>query len=567
MTIRIEDLSTLDPAEVKQNLDEIISRLQELNPTLDLRRGVLRDLLAGNHAVLSTAEQEELDRFLSARSLQQIEADPSLADEGVTDDVLSNFLVTRQVGEQATGDVTIVQSSDNSVTISSGAIFEAEGKQFTSDAVFTAKAEPEQINSPSDRLFTPLGDGNFSFTITVTAVEEGEDSILAKDTSLVPSSPPPDFVRAFATNDFVDGRNIETNTELLLRLQEGIACKAPSNRTNMKGFLRVINDEAFVSVIHSSIVGFGDEEMLRDQHTIFPTSFGARADWYIRTQERLFRLSLRKTATLIEKTTRGAVSGGCGPSDPDSSDPVTVWQFALGKDEAPGFYEIGTIRLPNAVNVLGGFEVIADVRSNDLTDDGFLPDIQTIPEGAYSRYQTTVIQFIDDKTDGTGLTVGDTADYDVEVKLMPLIADIQDAMIERNPRSFGSDVLIKAPVPVFMQLSFTIFKQNNLPDPDVDAIKDALAKEVNTVPFIGQLYAAQLHDIIHGFLSDTTSVSRIDMFGRIRHPDGKRVFVRDTERISIGGPAEEMVSPETIQFFLDPEDVAVTISAEIPVAT
>lgn len=567
MTIIIEELSTLDPDAIKQNLDEIIVRLQELNPTLDLRRGVLRDLMAGNHAVLSTAEQEELNRYLSARSLQQIEADPTLADEGVVDDILSNFLVTRQAGEQATGEVTLVQSSDNSVTISSGAIFEAEGKQFTSDEVFTAKAESEQINSPNDRLFTPLGDGNFSFTIFVTALEEGEESILTKDTAVVPSSPPPDFVRAFATNDFLDGRNIETNTELLLRLQEGVACNAPSNRTNMKGMLRDINDEQFVGVIHSSIVGFGDEEMLRDQHTIFPMSFGARADWYIRTQERLFRLAVRKTATLIEITTRGAVSGGCGPADPDSSDPVTVWQFALGKDEAPGFYEVRKIQLPDSVNVLGGFEIIADVRSNDLTGDGFIPDIETVPEGAYSRYQTTVIQFIDDSTPVGSLAVGATAEYDIEVAMMPDIDDIQDTMIERSPRSYGSDVLIKAPVPVFMRLSFTIFRQSNLPDPDVEAIKDALAKEVNTVPFIGRLYAAQLHDIVHGFLSDTTSLSRIDMFGRIRYPDGRRVFVRDTEMLAIDGPAEDMVSPETIQFFLDPEDVAVTISAEIPVAT
>ena len=54
MTIEITDLSALDPTDVQQNLDEIISRLQELNPTLDLRRGVFKDLLAGLHATLSS---------------------------------------------------------------------------------------------------------------------------------------------------------------------------------------------------------------------------------------------------------------------------------------------------------------------------------------------------------------------------------------------------------------------------------------------------------------------------------------------------------------------------------
>lgn len=546
MSIVIDDLSTLEEADVRQNLSEINTRLQEENPTLTLIRGVIRDLISGLHAELSTAEQETLERYLSARSLQQIELDPTLADPGVVEDVLSNYRVERKGGTAAVGEVTIILSQDNTVVIAEGSIFEADGEQFIADEVFTAKTEPEQIQSSGDRLLTALADGTFAFTIDVTAVEEGVDGEIAKDTQLVPDILPPNFVRSFATSDFVNGRDVETNTELLTRFQEGLACKAPSNRTNMKALLATF--EQFTSVLRSSITGFGDAEMLRDQHTIFPMSFGGVADWYIRTQERLLRSSITKEATVIE----------IGTTD-------STWQFSLGRDEASGFYEIGNIRLPTAEEVAGGFEVIADVRSNDLTGEGFIPDIQTVEEGAYSRFQAAVIQFKDTTTDPSGLTLGDKQEYSVEARLMPLIAEIQDVMSDFDTRAYGSDVLVRAPVPVFMTLSFVISKKNNAPDPDLESIKNALSTEVNNIGFTGRLASSQLDHIIHGFLDSDSLVSSIDMFGRIRFPDGSRVFVRSTELIEIDGPAERQVSPRTIQFFLDPVDIAISVATGIPV--
>ena len=169
MSIVIEDLGNLAEADIQQNLDEINTRLQEENPELSLIRGVIRDLVSGVHATLSTAEQETLARYLSARSLQQIELDPTLADDDVVDDIMSNYRVERKGGTAAIGEVTIILSQDNTVVIAAGSIFEADGKQFTADEVFTAKTEAAQIQSSGDRLLTELADGTFAFTITVTA--------------------------------------------------------------------------------------------------------------------------------------------------------------------------------------------------------------------------------------------------------------------------------------------------------------------------------------------------------------------------------------------------------------
>ena len=154
MAIEVTDLTALDADDVQSELDELIERIAEADPDIDVKRGVFHDLVLYYHAVLSAGEQVTLDRYLQARSLAAIEADPTLADAGVVDDVLSNYRLTRQDGSSATGSVMIVLSANNSVTISSGAVLEADGKQFTADSVFTAKAESAQIQVATDRLLT-----------------------------------------------------------------------------------------------------------------------------------------------------------------------------------------------------------------------------------------------------------------------------------------------------------------------------------------------------------------------------------------------------------------------------
>lgn len=546
MAIEVEDLSTLDAAAVQQNVEELSARLLELNPNLDLKRGVLHDLLSYYHGTLSTAEQVSLNRYLNARSLRVIEQDPTLADDGVVDDILSNFRLTRKSGSAANGEVVIVVGASNTVVISAGAVFEANGKQFTADEVFTAKIEASQVVASGDRLLTAIGDGDYAFTINVTAIDEGPDFLIAKDTLMVPLVPPREFVTAYAASDFTDGLNEETNAELIERLQQGIAARAPSNRVNMNAMLRDI--EAFSRVVRTSIIGYGDVEMLRDKHSILPLSLGGRADWYVRTQERLLHTALTKEATLI------SVDG----------DGVGTWQFGLGRDEVPGFYEVSLVRPAGSTNTAGTLEIVADVRSTDLTGTGFIPDIVTAAEGAYSRYQTAVIKFKDDTVDDEATAVGTKRNYDVEIRMLPQIGDIQDELSTLDLRSYGADILIKAPIPCFMKLGLVINRQNVTGSIDTDAIANALAAEVNNTRFLGRLFASQLHDVVQGFLDNDTSAGAIDMFGRIRRPDGTLLYVRDKEVLEVPEEDGTMVSPRTVQFFLEPGNVAISVATTVP---
>lgn len=545
--IELRPLTELDATEVVQNQTEVVQRVQEDNPRIDVRRGVFAELLAYYHAILDTQRQANIQDYWAARSLKAIEEDPTLADPDLVDDILSNFLVTRQEGSQATGEVTIVVSAKVPVSIGLGAAFQANGKVYLTPIPYTAKLDAAQVVSEGDRLLSKTPGGNWAFTIGVIAQEEGAESIVKKDTLVIPNVPPPNYVTSYAAGDFINGTQAETNQEMLDRLQAGIAAPTLSSRGTMQAALRDV--EEFSRVVHTSVVGFGDSEMTRDRHWIFPVSGGGRCDWYVRTQERLLRTALTKTATLVEI----------------QDDTTSVWEVLITRDDAPGFYEFRNIRVADDEDVSeGGFTITSDIRDINLDGDGFRPDLANEIEAAYSRYATATLRFIDTETDTTAAVLGDKADYSIEAVGQPLIAEIQDHVASHAIRHYGADCVVKAAVPAFLQLNLTIYKRAGEDDPDLEAIRDDLCTEVNTIGFVGRLYASQLQDIIHNHLINDQTVSSVDMFARVLYPSQTVRYLRDEEKLEVPDDPEDFVSEKTVQFFVDPADIGITIITNVP---
>lgn len=542
----IQKLSELDPADVQVILQRIRTQLQELNPTLDLQRGVFHDQLLYHRAVLETALRQTLERYQSARSLQQIEANPELADPGVVDEVLSNWGVRRKIGTKAVGSVAIELSANRSVVISAGAIFEADGLRYVSQKTYISRTLAEQVVVDTDRLMTPLSNGNWLFVIEVEADDVGPDYMIPAGRLIVPDRPVTNYVTSYAASSFTDGTGTETNSELLNRLQYGLAAKTLSNRSTMQAY--ILSLEQFQAVTHQSIVGFGDAEMLRDKHTIMPISFGGRVDWYIRSQTKLNHTSAKIAAVCT------------AVNDADST-----WQFSLARDAYPGFYEIKNIRREVDSQLNSGFEIVSDTRGTDLTKLDTIPDIANVTEGVYTAYQTATIQFKDTVTPLGTIAVGQSAYYVCDVVGLPSIAALQNEVSAASYRHCASDIVIKAPVPCFVSVSFVINKAAADTVPDVAAIKAAVADLINGVDFIGRVDGSRVVETVHAFIRNSASVTQLELLGRIRRPDGVTEYVRSTDALLVPYRPDKMVSEKTVQFFCDPTDVAVAVVTNLPV--
>jgi hypothetical protein len=544
---RLDELNATEVAEAKALATQL---LQERFPTFDLRRGALHGLLLAPHAMLATSHSTNANRLRRSQSVVAIQTDPTIADDDLVDAVASNFGIVRKDGTKSSGSVTIVLSQAASVTIPSGSTWTSLSQSFETLTSFASRTSTAGVVETTDRVLTQLADGTYAFTIEVTALEAGNDSRLVKNTVVTPGATIPYFLRAYATDDFSESTAVETNTERAARLAEGAACKAVSGRIHMSALLK----DRFPNTLFDSIIGFGDVEMVRDAHSIFPGSLGGRSDWYVRSATLPQRVTLEKTATLVSV---------------ESSTGNGIWQFEIERDDLPGFYDVSEIKLSNALNTQGTYEVTTLTRGYDiseLTSSEFLPDIESAGEASFSRFQTAVVQFRDTDTATASLTPGvSTADYSVTLRGMPQIAAMQSYVSARSQHHFGADVLVRAPLPCFLSLTFGIQLTPGTATPDVDEIAVALSQAVNTFGFTGRLPAAYLASIVHDYLPTKAYVGAIDMLGRILTTLGTYRYIRSTDTLYIPDLPVLGVTGRTTSFVLEPADVAITLStADIP---
>lgn len=540
MALSVQSIDELDPTIVQAAQDQLSQLIQEKYPDVELTRGVIHDIVLFLHAICGGINQTEINRVLQSMSLLAINANPQLSDPALVDAVVSNYLIQRQAGARAHGNITIVVDGASTMVISANSLYTANGINFRTDVPITARPTGTVTTAPNDRVLEPRGDGTYEFAVPATAENVGEAANIRIGTLFVPSPPPTRFVTAFSADDFTGGTSTETNNELITRMESGTAAKVTAGRINIEALIR--SQPVFADMKNVSIIGYGDPEMERDQHWIFPVSGGGRIDLYCQMDALPITTSIQKIAVLT------AIQGT-----------TSVWQFAIGRDDAPGFYEVSAIRRLVDPSNIAGLPILSDVRGWDLSTDTWTPDIAVVTEAAYTRYQTAVIQFVDNLTSVSGLTVGDTQTYSINILTQPFLGEVQDFLAGMDNRSLSSDILVKSAVPCFLVINCDIIKDTAESAPDLDPIASAIADMVNNLNFPGVLYASQVTSIIHTFLTGTQAVGPLDMHGVIRKPDGTTATVRDSQVLQLPDSPSTLVTPRTTCFILYPEDIGLNV--------
>jgi len=544
MALEPSSLLNLDAGTVRAKLLQAAQLLAEQWPELDFKAGVIRDLVLRPHAALAAAQQETIDRLRRSWSLAAILADPSLASDEVVDAILSNFLFSRLPGTLAEGYVTIVVERLAPLVVPLGSTFTASGKVFTTTRTTAVKTDAAHVSGPDDRVLTPLSDGTYSFTVHVRAREPGSASRLSQGTLLTPVTTIPGLVKAYAAEDFSGGDDPETNAQLIQRFQTSAATRVVAGRVHLQAALRKLPQ--FANVLADSIIGFGDPEMQRDKRWLLPISFGGRCDWYVRTRDVPRRIVLEKTAIYMGKDAEGRA----------------VWQLSIGRDDAPGFYDV--LRVADAsAPAEAGFEIQSVTRTLDLTSlpsPIVMPDLETAVEGAFSRFQAAVVRVLDARGSTEGLVEQSSArQCSVTVRAMPGIAEIQQYMASRANAPITGDLLVKAPVPCFMRVSLTIEVPTGLEDPSVADVQRAVASVINATGISGKVTVAALADAVHNVVGQGYYVRGIHLIGRLLRPDGSLHSLSSSDVLSIPFEPDRMVTSRTVALFCEPEDVSVTV--------
>ena len=541
MAINFPSLTTLDAATVSAARALLVQRLQEKSPTSDFRRGVLHDLVLHLESIIHAGQESYADKFRKAGSISAIEADPTIADDALVDAVLSNFLITRKAGTKSFGEITVVMANQIPVVVGQGAVFTSFGKSFTATSTFAAKLNAGNVIGANDRLIFSIGDGTFGFNINVEASVAGEDTALKQGDRLEMSSPIPGFLYAAVNVDFSEGTKTETNLELIARLKEGISGKNFSNKYALTSLIK----NNYTSVHDVACISYGDPEQIR-YHGLFPLAHGGRVDAYIRNTGLPSKVNVDVIATLVEQRLEGG-----------------LWQVSLTRDIAPGFYE--ATRIVKAadkdnLSIVNGYEVISINRSYDLTDNGtgFTPEIESAVEASFSPYQTATLQFLDTDTDA-GLALGVKASYRLTLRYQKNLPDIQLFLGGRDVRPSSSDILVKAAVPFDVALSITIDNRNKDYTVPSNTIRENIYDYVSNLGFSSILYESNIIAIVQNAITADQSIHSIDLRGRLIYPSGRIKFVNGSTRLDIPDDPTNMVTPNTVVYFLDKADIEITV--------
>ncbi len=541
MALEIASLTELDTAKIDAMFATFTQLMQERHPEAELTRGVFHDLVIYFNSILNAAIRENIDRVLASNSLQQINADPALADTTLVDKVLSNFNLVRDSGVRAVGEVTLTLKMPEQTAILAGVTFSSDSVQFRPTATFVALPPGTKTTQDYEREMLAVGDGTYAVTILVQAVVVGTVGNIRRGTPLVCDTIINNSSAAYASADFVNGAEPLSNADYVARLAPALAAKTIGGRQNYIAAIR--NQAAFTNIPHISVLGCGDSEQQRDQHGLFPVSGGGKIDIYCQTNH-----GAQERDHLLPATYMGQAAGG------------SLWQVKISRDLVPGFYEVVRIAKP-LDETSTGYQITLDTRQQNFEDLDFIPDLRGV-EGVYTRYQTAIIQFVDTDSSGAGLTANtSTALYAVRTAGMPLIAAIQDFLADRDNRTRAADVVVKAAVPCFTKISFDIRKEANAPDVDTAPIKAAVVAAVREIGFSGQLHASRISAAVQPFLTGRASVGAVDMFGRIRRPDGSVGYIRDSAVLQIPDDPLRLVTGRTTAFLVNESDISISFKA------
>lgn len=540
-SFEVSDLKSLPVDDVRQVLTRVATQVSELNPNIDVRRGVFRDLVLQFHAVLETAIRQNLDKYRQSSSLYEIAQNPDLADPVLVDRVLSNWGLYRKPGSQAFGPVVIELSSPVTTAIPEGFVFEARGFQYTTTATFIARPKATAVQTPNDRLLVQLSNGSWAFTVDVVASVASSESRLLADELVSPLRTIANFVTAYASETFKDGTDDQTTASLLLDLERGVAAKTMSNRVTMEAWL--LSQEAFSGVSSQSVVGFGDPEMTRDVVLPVPISIGGKADWYVRTQPLLQVKTFTLTALCISKTLTDS-----------------TWNVFIPSDLFPGFYAAKEITPVSNTKTYQPITDISITRSSiPLGSNGpYLPNAEHV---AFTAYQQALLTFVNTQDPTQDITVNDVATVAVTLEGLPLISEIQSAAGSRAFKPVASDLLVKAPVPCKVSVSFSIVKKPSAETPSVTNIISTVVSAINDIGFTGRIDSSLIIDRIHDYLDDTSGVTGFRMIATVLLPNGHTEVLSGTETLLVPKSLHPMVSPKTVQFFTDPTQVSVSVLA------
>ena len=505
-------------------------------PSVDVTPGTtLYDLVIRPAAIVYLTNRAQLEAFRATGSILGIKNNPSLANSSVLDSIVSNFLIERRTGTSVTGNLRVNVSRNSSYLIQQGQQFTApNGLVYESISTINATINP---SLPTDvQLYaSDATNTQWYFIVPVIAQNTGTQYILSGQPQFTMTPSMANLISIFAFGGFNSATNGETNDELISRIPDALSARNLVSRSSIRSVLK----SNFSSVISVGVCGFGDAALRRGADNIFGIKTGGVADVWVKTapypESRSFQIVANKV---------------------DSSATGDIFEFTVSSDLFPGHYFVSSITdASQPIGVIGSFPIVS--QSKSIPSSGTQHVMSSSDQGAYSIYQSTTVRFnVPPDLNSQPVYSGTNVTFNVEVIGCPDIDTLQNYVGNYETRPAGMDYLVKAAIPCFISISpITV---HGVSSTDVGAVIQAICNYINTLQSGDSISV----DSIISSIKDITGVQRVELpitiSGRIVCPDGSFIDIFSNDLLEIKTVASKQVSPDSVAFFVSPENVPVS---------
>lgn len=545
----LSDISQTDFDAAKATSKELLSTD---NSTLDLRDGTaLSDLLVGPRSQLAAYDNLNIQDVRAQMSLKLMQENPELSSAEAMDNLAANFNIVRRQGSQATGSVMVKVKNAQEYSILAGYTLTANGLKYASIQTWAlsngAVSDPlTQLEIKTDAL------GGYYFIMPMQASATGAAYNIAEGTAMIViQNGIPNIQSAVVYAAFGGGTDTESNTQFMARIPTAMSQSEFSSVDAIT--TRLMNQ--FPNIYDISVVGMGDEEMLRDKHNIFGVSFGGRIDAYVKTFRQPYAQVILVTAT--------KVSNG-------------VYTFDLNTLNAPGYYSIRSITSPASTltsetdfvtPAIGSFP-FTETRSGYQTGNTFhdfsAEAGEQLVETAYTCWQQSTVVVTDvppTVVDGVAANP-DTLSLKVEIYMPVQLPEIQAFIDSKAVISKESDTVARSALLAFVTVTAQVYRKATVAL-DMTALTQAVADYINSKTFGETLTASQISSVLHQFdivrvgLDNSDAGMRLE--ASVRGADGvwRTMSGSDLDVSAVKDSAAE-VTASTVLFVADPRSIFLT---------
>lgn len=503
----------LDFNKLKSAEDAILAYLQENNPELDLSRGTgLRDTLvklaASGLALFRSEAKLAKESFSLKRILEGLGDDVDTTDTSIVDNAVSNYFVTRKVGDLATGflKVTVVRSKE--YLIPNSFIWRID-----TEAYFTigqVNISPE-ITTGVKALY-PTSGGKFFFLVPIIASSVGSEFNKVAGVAAEADNLDPSVSTVVTYDDITGGLDEETNSELVARAQQAITVRDLNTRKSIPFVLK----ENFLFLRKVIAIGYGDPEMQRDVlHS--PTSiivsnvhFGGNIDVWVRTSE-------DPEIKVITKVV-----------DPSG-------QVVLSAPDTP-LYRVFSVSTSADVPILDDldFTYSADGNVNHRAE--------SLINARFSQFEILTI---------SGLDAYIGQDVRIRVTRPEKISELQAFVDSEDNRVIACVSVVRGLIPVFIEMTVAYKSLDGEAIDEVGLAKE-IAAYVNDVDPNKDLKTSEIAAIAQRFSNVDSIQLPITLRVTIEVPDGTTDTFTTDNIVDIPSRPEVCLTNRTVAYFCDP---------------